>query len=363
MDAYKRLAEHLDSLPNGFPATEDGRELRILERLFTPEEADIAAQLSTAPETVAEIAARTGMEAAVLGDPLKQMARRGLIEAGVRDKALAFHSMPFVVGFYEMQISRMDAELARLVESYFQGGFGKVLEVQPQFHRVVPAHEAEHDSLEVQPFESAAAIIDGMQSWAVLDCICRKQKALIGQVCKHPIDVCLAIDPHPDAFGSAPHLRALSRDEALATLRRAAEAGLVHTVTNSIEGTYYICNCCTCSCGILRGMAELGIANVVASSPFVNQVQDVLCTGCEACIDACQFEALSMDGPLAVVDRERCVGCGVCVLRCSTEALVLARRPEHEVKPVPRTSADWGMQRLAARGLAPQAPPSASGPQ
>ena len=166
MDAYKRLAEHLDSLPKGFPPTADGRELLILQKLFTPEEAEIAAQLSTTPETVEEIAARTGLEAAKIRDPLKAMARRGLIEAGVKDKALAFESMPFVVGFYEMQVHRMDAELARLVENYFQGGFGRVLNVKPQFHRVIPAHEAEHESLEVRPFESAAAIVDGMQSWA-----------------------------------------------------------------------------------------------------------------------------------------------------------------------------------------------------
>jgi ferredoxin len=205
--------------------------------------------------------------------------------------------------------------------------------------------------MEVQPFESAAEIVDSMQSWAVQDCICRKQKGLIGQACKHPIDVCLAMDPRPGVFEGSPNLRALSRDEAMATLRRAAEAGLVHTVTNTIEGTSYICNCCTCSCGILRGMAELGIANVVASSPFVNEVQEVLCTGCEACIAACQFNALSMDGALAVVDRDRCVGCGVCVLTCAAEALVLMRRPEDEVKPVPRTRADWSLQRGAARGL------------
>ena len=37
-------------------------------------------------------------------DPLKSMARRGLIEAGVKGKALAFETMPFVVGFYEMQL-------------------------------------------------------------------------------------------------------------------------------------------------------------------------------------------------------------------------------------------------------------------
>jgi Na+-translocating ferredoxin:NAD+ oxidoreductase subunit B len=351
MDAYKRLAEHLDSLPQGFPPTADGRELLILKKLFTQEEADVAAQLSTTPETVEEIAARTGLDAAKIRGPLKSMARHGLIEAGVKDKALAFEIMPFVVGFYEMQLQHMDAELARLVENYFQGGFGKVLTVKPQFHRVIPVHEAEHESLVVQPFESAAAIVVSMQSWGVLDCICRKQKALIGQACKHPIDVCLAMHPRPGVFDDSPTIRALSREEAMATLRRAAGAGLVHTVTNTMEGTSYICSCCTCSCGILRGMAELGIANVVASSPFVNQVQDVLCTGCEACIEVCQFNALSMDEALAQVDRERCVGCGVCVLTCAAEALVLVRRPEEEIKPVPQTRAEWALQRSAARAL------------
>src|SRR5574340_973440 len=349
MAPYKRLAEHLDALPNGFPSTPDGRELRILQHLFSPEEADLAARLSTKPETIEQIAARTGLDVAQIRPLLKVMARRGLIEAGVKDKALVFESMPFVVGFYEMQVHRMDAEFARLVEDYFRSGFGKALSMKPQFHRVIPAHEAEHDSLEVRPFESAAAIVDSMGSWGVLDCVCRKQKALIGQACKHPIDVCLAMHPQPGAFDESPFLRALSRDEAMATLRRAAEAGLIHTVTNTVEGVSYICNCCTCSCGILRGMAELGMANVVASSPFVNQVQGVLCTGCEACVPACQFNALSMDAALVSVDRDRCVGCGVCVLTCEADALVLVRRPEEEIKPVPQTRLEWAAQRAAAR--------------
>ena len=29
-EAYKKLAERLDALPNGFPPTEDGVELRLL---------------------------------------------------------------------------------------------------------------------------------------------------------------------------------------------------------------------------------------------------------------------------------------------------------------------------------------------
>jgi ferredoxin len=351
MRPYKKLAEQLNALPNGFPATDDGRELKLLAKIFTPEEAELAALLTPGVETVEEIAVRTGRDAAGLRDQLKGMSRRGLIEAGRKDGALGFKLMPFVVGIYEMQIGRMDEELARLVEDYFQSSFSQMLRVKPQFHRVIPVNETIRNTMEVRPFESAAEIVDGMQSWGVLDCICRKQKALIGQACGHPIDVCMAMDPRPNAFDGSPVIHALTHDEAMTTLRRAAEAGLVHSVSNSAEGVYYICNCCTCSCGILRGMAEMGIANVVARSAFVNQVDEALCNGCEDCIKSCQFDALTMDDMLAKVNVVRCLGCGVCVIACSTGALGLVRRPEEEVMQIPATPADWRAQRAVERGL------------
>jgi Pyruvate/2-oxoacid:ferredoxin oxidoreductase delta subunit len=348
---YKRLAERLNALPNGFPPTDDGRELKLLAKIFTPEQAELAAQLLPTLETVEEIAARTGGNVADLRNQLKRMSRSGLIEAGRKDGKLAFKLMPFVVGIYEMQVARMDEELARLFEDYFQGSFREILNVKPQLHRVIPVNEAVRNTMEVRPFESAAEIVDAMQAWGVQDCICRKQKALIGQACEHPIDVCMVMHPMANAFDGNAVIRTLTHDEALGTLRRAAEAGLVHSVSNSQEGVYYVCNCCTCSCGILRGMAELGIANVVAASAFVNQVDELLCSGCENCIQSCQFNALSMDGALVKVNAIRCVGCGVCVINCSAEALGLVRRPEEEVLRVPVTHTDWEAQRAVERGL------------
>jgi ferredoxin len=259
--------------------------------------------------------------------------------------------MPFVVGIYEMQVNRMDEELARLFEDYFQSSFHEMLDVQPQFHRVIPVNETIRNSMEVRPFESAVEIVNAMQSWGVMDCICRKQKSLIGQACGHPIDICMVMDPRPYAFEGHATIHALTHEEAMDTLHRAAEAGLVHSVSNSQEGVYYVCNCCTCSCGILRGMAELGIANVVARSAFVNRVDETLCGGCEDCIPSCQFNALSMDGQIAKLNDVRCVGCGVCVIACPTGALGLVRRPEEDVLPVPLSHADWDRQRASVRGL------------
>jgi hypothetical protein len=36
---YERLAEALDRLPNGFPRTSSNVEIRLLKKIFSPEEA------------------------------------------------------------------------------------------------------------------------------------------------------------------------------------------------------------------------------------------------------------------------------------------------------------------------------------
>ncbi len=347
---YKRLAERLDALPDGFPPADDGAELRLLAKLFKPEEAALAARLGLTLETPAHIAARIGGDPKALRLQLKDMARRGLIAAGRAQGGMGYGLMPFVVGIYEMQAETIDAELARLFEDYYRQVFGRAFAMQPPVHRVVPVGESVSVDIEVQPFESAAGIVADARAWGVVDCICRKQKALIGDPCHHPVDVCMVFSQVEGAFDDSPSVRALTQEQAMATLRRAAEAGLVHSVSNYQQGLWYVCNCCTCSCAVLRGMAELGRANIVARSVFVNRVDQDLCVGCGSCVEWCQFGALSVQD-VARVDEIRCVGCGVCVLACPEEALSLTRRPAADILPVPVTQADWRAERAAARGL------------
>jgi Pyruvate/2-oxoacid:ferredoxin oxidoreductase delta subunit len=355
-DAYRRLAARLDALPNGFPPAPDGAELRLLEKLFSAEEAELAAALSQELEMPEVIAARLGSTGAapepqVMREQLKAMARKGLIAAGRTSEGLKYRLMPFVVGIYEAQNGRIDAELARLFEDYYQQAFRQMLTIQPAFHRVVPVGESVRMDMEIRPHESAREIVEKAKAWGVLDCICRVQKRLIGEGCEHPVDVCMVIADKPGIFDHSPVIRALTLEEALATLQRAARAGLVHSVSNVQEEISYICNCCTCSCGIMRGVAELGMVNVVARSPFVNQVDEALCSGCEACVDACVFKALALSEGLMQVNRLRCAGCGVCISVCPSEALSLVRRPEEEILSVPQREADWGRQRSQARGI------------
>ncbi len=169
------------------------------------------------------------------------MVRRGLIAWERGPDGIAYGLMPFVVGIYEMQVGRLDQEMAELAEAYFQQAFGQALTVKPQFHRVIPVAESISGNLAIQPFESATAIVEDARAWGVTDCICRKQKALIGEGCHHPVDVCMVFSQQPDVFDGNPTIRALSQQEALETLRRAADAGLVHSVSNNQNGLWYIC--------------------------------------------------------------------------------------------------------------------------
>ncbi len=222
---------------------------------------------------------------------------------------------------------------------------GRALAIQPQVHRVIPVGVSVKNTMEVQPYESVTGLVNQMQAWGVSDCICRVQKALIGKPCKHPVDVCMALSPRPDVFNGSSVVRPLTREGALETLQRAAEAGLVHCVSNNQADVWDICNCCTCSCGVLRGMVDLGIANVVARSAFVNRVDEAQCLGCGDCLEACQFGALTVN-EFAHVTEIRCVGCGVCVPVCPQGALGLERRPG-ETEP-PLNEEAWRAARQAS---------------
>ena len=351
-EVYRKLAQRLDAIPNGFPPTESGVELRLLAKMFTPEEATLAAVMRLTREPAADIAARAGVDPQAAYRTLKGMVRKGLIRFRKDEGKLTFALMPFVVGLYEEQLPRMDAELAGLFEQYLQETQGgSIVRSMPAVHRVIPVEEAIPVDLEIFPYERASEMIEEAKAWGVRDCICRVQQRLVGKGCDHPVENCLMLAPVAGLFDHSEVTRAITKGEALRILDEAEEAGLVHSTGNYRDSHYYICNCCTCCCGILRGVTEFGVPTAIAHSDFHAVVDAEACIGCGDCVERCQFGALSVPEEICVVEYVRCVGCGLCATTCPTDALSLQRRPEGEVPEPPAGIKEWMVQRAQDRGI------------
>lgn len=350
-EAYRRLARQLDAIPNGFPPAENGAELRLLQKLFSPQEAFLAAHMTSHREPAAAIAERAGLDPEDARIMLKAMARRELIRVGRQEGQLTFGLMPFIVGFYEGQLARMDRELAELFEDYFTETAGAVGHWAPAVHRVIPVEEAVPAGIEFYAFERASTLLESARAWAVRDCICRVQQKLLGKGCDRPLESCIVFGPVPGMFDAVETMRPISLDQALQILREAEDAGLVHSPGNYRDGLSYICNCCTCCCGVLRTVAEFGLPTAIARADFMAVADQDLCVGCGECVGRCQFGATSLWEGLCQVDTGRCVGCGLCVTICAPGALRLERRPPGEVQPPPANLGAWLTERARARGM------------
>jgi len=325
-------------------------ELRLLAKLFSEEDAALAATLSMEPRSLEDIASENALSEPEAKQNLIGMVKRGLIdikrEEGV---GFTFHLIPFVVGFYERQNAKIDKEFAELFEQYYLESFHQTMLSEPSVHRIIPLEKAIPVDIDVMPYEKASNYLDQAQSWGVLDCICRVQKRLIGQGCEHSVRNCLVFSPKPNAFVRTEEIETLTKEQALEVLEEADREGLVHSVNNAQNEVYYVCNCCTCSCGVLRGMVEYGSENSIARSDFYARVDAELCTGCEACLERCAFQAMSMVEGICEVDISACYGCGLCISACETEALSLIQKDPAEREIPPEDDDAWRKKRAAMR--------------
>ena len=344
---YEQLAEASNRLPNGFPRTPSNVEIRVLKKIFSPEEASIASQLTGSMEPVEVIAKRVGLSPEETKPRLVEMAKRGLSWTCKKGNEPFFRLAPFVVGIYESQRESMDHELAHLVEEYLtNGGAVGIMGPQPALHRVVPAQKAVKTEW-ILPYDDVKAILLNSKTFRLHDCICRLQQDYVGHRCNFPLRTCLSFSPVERQASEDD----VSKEEALAFLDKAEQMGLVHTVSNVMKGLGYVCNCCGCCCGILRGMTDWGIENSVAHANYYATIDADECLGCGTCRNRCQVHAISENGGVSVVDRKKCIGCGLCVTGCQNGAAKLLKKPESEIVNPPADFEAWEHERLHNRGL------------
>lgn len=334
-EVYRKLQTHLDRLPMGFPRTESGVELEILQTLFTPEEAEIACVMGLKPETTEAVAQRIQRDPGEMADMLERMSKKGLIFRTEKEDRILYSGAAFVVGIWEYHVKRMDREFAKKKARYLKEGFYNELhrgEGQSAFLRVIPVAKSVDNDLGVHSYEEVRSLIRQQKLISVTDCICRVKAGLLGNPCKKPVETCLAFGAGAKFYIDNGWGREISVDEALSIMDSCDREGLVLSPSNS-QRPVAVCACCSCCCDFLHSLKRFERPALVANAAFCARVDEAACEGCETCVDRCQMEAIDMDDGLAVVHSDRCIGCGLCVSTCPAEALKLVRRDEARTPP------------------------------
>jgi len=153
--------------------------------------------------------------------------------------------------------------------------------------------------------------------------------------------------------------REITKEETFDILKKAADEGLVHGLSNWKEKPDTICNCCVDVCMWFESYHELGHDKTLDPSNYKVSVNAETCRACALCVRRCPMDALQLKfsaearnkfHKAPVLDSDLCIGCGVCAHKCPTESLVLV--PKEVTTEPPETIRHYGLSFLADRKAA-----------
>jgi ferredoxin len=370
---YRDLADRLQAGSVAYPEPDDpvAREgwQEVLEILYTPEEAALAARLPVRPMSLEKLSARVGIPAEALKPRLDAMADKGLVMDLVhaRSGRTAWLLSPPVAGFFEYSLMRAHdsipkKRMAEALHAYTHGDGAFAREAfggETVIGRAL-VHEtalADDPLPEVLDWQRATSVVGEARAWAVSLCYCRHKAEHLGEACSAPMDACLSLNSGAEFVIRRGFGRAVERSEALELLARSREAGLVQIADNVRNRPTFICNCCGCCCEQLQGSNRWGLASVNPSG-FTPRREASSCSGCSRCARACPVAAIQMvperktatqkNALAPVFDGERCIGCGVCATACHKGALKM--EPGGAPRQVPSSAVERMVRMAIERG-------------
>ncbi|MCP4643932.1 MAG: 4Fe-4S dicluster domain-containing protein [bacterium] len=358
---YRLLQQRLDRNVTGAPASPTFT--KILELLFTPEEARMAHQMPTRPTPVSVLAKKLEMDAEELDGKLTEMAAKGVVldfeRAGKRYITLP----PVVIGFFEFAFMRTRddlpmAELARLFEEYMfeDDQFPRsVFDSSTSIARSMVREEAlpEGDHTEILDWERASKVVQTADAIGLAQCACRHKASHLGTNCDAPMEVCLCFGMAARSLAKQGIVKRIDKDEGMRILEVSKEAGLMQTGDNVQRHMSYLCNCCGCCCGMVNAIRTFDVRTAIVSSNWLVSIDQSQCTGCGRCVKACAVNALNLDEngdgeSRATADGELCLGCGVCAPACPHGAVTMKSRDQRVITP--RTFYDRMLAMAIERG-------------
>ena len=134
---------------------------------------------------------------------------------------------------------------------------------------------------------------------------------------------------HPDLC------RQVTKEEAREHVRKCRAEGLIQVVGRAWfdcvwldigphDRLFTVCNCCPCCCITLATpYLHPEVTDWLHRLPGLNVLVSDDCIGCGACVKACVYNGVKLEGDRAVITDE-CRGCGRCVEACPQKALSIS---------------------------------------
>ena len=341
---YRRLQEHLDKMPIGFPAVKSGADIRLLKHIFTPEEAEIAMLLrfgwerDLEPlEIIFERAKYMGISLEELEKKLDLMVQKGSIMCKRENGKKYYGNALLMVGIFEFQVNKLKEDFVKDFHEYFEEGWlPEAFRVKGAQLRVIPVEKSIEYEPKVANYDDMIKLVEKAdEPVMVTNCICKQLQDMLGNPCKvtDRREVCMAFGIFAQLYIDTKRGRKISKKEAIEILRKNQEDGLVLQPDNA-QKLNFLCSCCSCCCESLSKYLYLPNPAAVTITNYYAEVDSDLCTSCETCIYVCPMNAIKIRNDVAFVKRKRCIGCGNCVSKCPSGAVQLHKK-EREFVPYP----------------------------
>jgi ferredoxin len=350
--AYKDLVDRINKFPQGAPPSE--LLYKILEILFSEEEAEFVSKLSIKPFTAEKAARLTNKSLKEAETILEKLASRGLLLDTEINGSSLYTLPPPMAGFFEFSMMRIRNDinqklLAELFYEYLNVEEDFIIDLfvnaETKLGRVFVNELAINNgvNLHVLDYERASEVIKTASHIGVGICYCRHKMEHLGKACNAPMEICLTFNEAGASLIKHKIARQIDAKEGIDLLQTAYDNNLVQFGENAQEKVNFICNCCGCCCEAMLAAKRFGFLNPVHTTNYLPKIEDEKCNGCGKCVEICPVEAMSLisaNDPIkkkkkkARLNEEICLGCGLCVRVCKTNGIKLTEREERVITPI-----------------------------
>ena len=340
--------------------TDSEMRLPMIASYLTPEEAAFLSgfprNMLDAGKTLDELAEAKQMDPGELEPKLRQLCVKGMLNNKHEgDTVLYSLNDSFFIFlravFWPGEANETAKEAAPHVNKYFlDGWFDQWKDVHLSGLRSLPIGETIGGAKEILPFEDVSKVVDKFEYYTVSECPCKTRHNMDPDYkdSSKPTEVCLHFDSLGRYCVENGMGREITKEETLEILKKAADAGLVHGITNWTDKPDTICNCCPDYCMWFEAYHKLGHGKSVDPSNYVVKTAPSKCKACALCVKRCPMDAIQLKvHPEAKnkfrkaisVDPDACIGCGVCVHKCPTQSIVL--EPREEIHEPPKDAGEF----------------------